>query len=641
MEMYNLFHIAFLSSSFLLCITCLLFTFIQKRTDKKHNRIYIAMVAILLISSLCELSLCFAKLAGLSADTILMIDKVARYVYFLLHSALSALFYNYVTKVCGALFGSNPFSRAMYLIGFVLPEMLILTNPFTYWVYYRDENGAFQRNWAEMLIYVAGAFFIIMSVVKLFRSWDALTDKKRIALIYFLFLVGLGITIQLAHSEIKVEVFSEAMGMVGLMLCVESEDDRIDIDTGFYNRKALRQDIKSFIINKRKLFLIGVRIIDSDIFIRSAGTENADILNETISDYLRTLVPRYHIYYVNQSTYALTVYGDDENMIREFAEKISSRFDETWQFRESQIKLSAVILAAGVPGRISSVNDAFYMLDSSLPETNDKKVLVGSDLEYLLRRSAVEDAVSRGLDEHSFEVYYQPTYRMSDRKLHGAEALIRMHDKELGQISPDEFIPVAEQMGLIDRIDGFVLSEVCRFIKSGIPQQNHMECINVNLSVIECLKPGFAEKINRIVENAGIDKKFLNFEITESVAATDYDVLSEIVTALKNEGFLFSMDDYGTGYSNIAAILSLNLDVIKIDKSLLRVAQTSEYGYIMLENSIRMFKQMNRQILVEGVETDEQVELLCGFDVDYLQGYYFSKPLSESSFTEFISRSEK
>ena len=115
-------------------------------------------------------------------------------------------------------------------------------------------------------------------------------------------------------------------------------------------------------------------------------------------------------------------------------------------------------------------------------------------------------------------------------------------------------------------------------------------------------------------------------------------LLSRVVSALKGEGFMFSMDDYGTGYSNLNAILSLNFDIIKIDKSLLRGAEETELGRILLENTVKMFKQMNREVLVEGVETAEQAALLANLDVDYLQGYFFSRPIPEDEVIKFISR---
>ena len=235
----------------------------------------------------------------------------------------------------------------------------------------------------------------------------------------------------------------------------------------------------------------------------------------------------------------------------------------------------------------------------------------------------------------SYEVYYQPTYNL-DGSLHGAEALIRMHDKELGKLYPDEFIPVAERSGLIDDIDDFVLEEVCKFIKSGVLARYGINSINVNLSVQQCMRPGFVEEVTEIVERYGVKKRCINFEITESIAADDYDIFSNIITRLKKAGFMFSMDDYGTGYSNVSSVFSLDFDVIKIDKSILWGAE-NKLGMTILENTIRMIQQMEKKILVEGVETIDQVRLLEKLKVDYLQGYYFSRPIPKNDFVKLIS----
>ena len=162
-----------------------------------------------------------------------------------------------------------------------------------------------------------------------------------------------------------------------------------------------------------------------------------------------------------------------------------------------------------------------------------------------------------------------------------------------------------------------------------------MECINVNLSVLQCMRDDFVQHIIGIVEEYGIPKSFINFEITESVSASDYDLLSDVVRKMKEQGFQFSMDDYGTGYSNMHSLFSLDFDIVKIDKSILWDSEKSERGQIILENCVHMIKQMKRKILVEGVETKAHVEKLQNLGVDFYQGYFFSKPINKNQLLEY------
>ena len=633
----DIFHISLYTVGLVICLTCLLFTFVQKRYKKEQNKLYIALVLILASNALAQIGCEFCAPYRTTSSAAFAITAVLEMLYFLLHAAMSPVFYIYALSICGAYSsGQNKKTQIKYGWPFVVSELLILTNPITHWVYRFNENRQFVRGWAESIVYFSAAFYILFSMWKLFFTWNALTQKRRLALIYFFGIVLTGIVIQLLYIDIKSELFAEALAMLGIMIAIETEDDRIDVDTGIYNRKALSSDLNAMLINKRRFTVICIKITNGDIIQRASGSENHDIISAQLHNDFVKIAPDCDLYSTSSFTYLILMPETTEEEAYSYAQAISDRFKQPWKLRDMDILLNAVVMTAESPGRIKSSNDVFYMADSPVPTAVDKDVLKGSDLDYLMRRLAVEGAISRGLDLQHFEVYYQPTYYLNDKKLHGAEALIRLHDNVLGNLFPDEFIPIAEQIGLISNIDEFVLREVCAFIKTGIPAKFGMECINVNLSVTECMQPGFIDRINRIAEEFGIDKHSLNFEITESINADDYERLSKVVHELKSAGFQFSMDDYGTGYSNMRSIFSLDFDVIKIDKSILWSAEESELGKIILENSVRMIRQMKREILVEGVETEQQIALLTKLSVDYLQGYYFSKPIPKSDFIELI-----
>ena len=632
-------HTGFAAASLMICVTCLLFTLIQRRTVKPQNRLFIAVNLLLGSNAVCELAVSFASVQFQKSGSCFTMLCIAQFLYFLTHVALAPVFFYYILVVCGSYSRQRIRKRVLYAAVFIGMEVLVLLNPLLHWVYEVGADGTFHRRWAETVLYLCGAFYTVMAICRVYFSWNALTPRRRLAMVYFFCVMLVGIVTQIVSPQIRVEVFSETVGLIGVLLCMENEDDRIDIDNGFYNRKALRIDLSGYLVNRRPVWLIAVRITNGDILTRISGNENTDQISEVISGYLASIVPVYYPYMTNPGTFVLAVPDITRESAEATAADIWQRFQAPWQYGdgETEVMLRAAVMVADMPGRLKTPAEACLMVDSPLPAGSEKSLLKGSDLDYLLRRTAVENAVSRGLEAGSFEVFYQPTYS-PDGRLHGAEALIRMHDSELGDLYPDEFIPVAEQMGLIDDIDEFVLHEVCRFIQSGAPKQYGMDCINVNLSVMQCMKPGFVEHINEIVEKYGVKKDFLNFEITESVAADDYTLLSRVVSVLKREGFLFSMDDYGTGYSNMHAILSLNLDVIKIDKSILWGAEESELGYIILENTIRMIRQMHRKILVEGVETASQISLLAKLGVDYLQGFFFSKPVPLEQFKAIVSK---
>ena len=626
-------------SALIVCITALLFTIIHHRTEKAQNKVFISAIFVISLNSICGMVTTLLEPYRFDSDTVLKAVNASRYIYFIFHTALAPIFFYYVACVCGAVSNIGKPQNLFYSSIFIITEIAVLLNPVTHWIYHYDkETLVYTRDWAESAIYIAAAVYFSLAAMMLMFSWDALTRRRKIALIYFFAIIIAGVMIQLFYVEIRTELFAEALALLGIMISIESEEDRMDPDTGVYNRKALENDLEAYFLNKRILRLVCVKITGNETFFeRTVGGDRYNV-SGAVASFLRKLLPRYCIYAASPTVFMLTLFDFTETETEDLTLRIIQRFDKPWSFGDKTAVLSATVMSAEIPLRVAGTSEALYMADSPVPKHIEKKILTGSDLDYLLRRATIEKAVSRGLKEHTFEVYYQPTYCLEGHRLHGAEALLRLHDTVIGHVYPGEFIPVAESLGLIDALDDFVLGEVCDFLKSGIPQKYGMENINVNLSVIQFMQPGFVERINDIVESAGVDKKLINFEITESVGAEDYRLLARTISALRREGFLFSMDDYGTGYSNMQSLFSIGFDVVKIDKSILWSAEQGRLGRIILENSIRMIKQMGKKVLVEGVETQSQLDMLTEFGVDYLQGYFFSRPIPKDAFIELISK---
>ena len=629
----TLFHLAFYFAAILVCLSSIVYTHLQKRTDLVQNKIFLSMNYIVLVNLVtCFCAEIFEALIDVS-DIFVKLYILFHFLYFAVHIALAPALFNYVMTVTGSLDGRSGWFKMLCLLPFLACELMVITNPITRIVYYYSEEARFVRNWGEVILYLVSLAYMVVAFSSLMLSWNALRRRNRWALIYFLCVTLFGVVVQFVYIGIKSELFCEALALTGVMLSIENEDDRLDFETGFYNRNALRLDVQHFLAKKRVLSAVCLKITNIDLISRITGISNTDELFLEISAFLKTLVPRYCIYRASTSSIVIILKHDRFSKLsadpQRIAEKIDERFNSDWEVHGNPVMLSPVIMTAEIPSHIHNLRDLLYMIDSPVPKDIDSTILSGDDLDFLIRREAVEAAVSRGLAENNFEVYYQPTHCTDALRIHGAEALIRLHDKKLGMLYPDEFIPIAEQTGSIDEIDEFVLKEVCAFIKSGEAQRLGMDCINVNLSVIQCMADDFVNRILNIVDGYGIPKSFINFEITESVAASDNDLLSDVITRLKENGFQFSMDDYGTGYSNMHSLFALDFDIVKIDKSILWDADKSERGQIILENCVHMIKQMKRKILVEGVETKGHVEKLTTLGVDYLQGYFFSKPITQ------------
>ena len=239
--------------------------------------------------------------------------------------------------------------------------------------------------------------------------------------------------------------------------------------------------------------------------------------------------------------------------------------------------------------------------------------------------------------EKEFKIYYQPIVSAKTNRIISAEALIRLNDRVLGFVSPEEFIPISENNGKILEISEFVIDSVFKFIKETDLKTIGIEFIEMNLSMMQCMDRRLPEKLEFYMDKYDIDPKMINLEITETATNFDEERLKEQLTEVKKLGFSFSLDDYGTGYSNLVQVLEYPVDIIKIDKSIIWSAFHIKDNFVTLKNLISMFHDVRRKIVAEGVESDEQKETLIELGCDYLQGYYYSKPVPEEKFVKFVS----
>ena len=212
---------------------------------------------------------------------------------------------------------------------------------------------------------------------------------------------------------------------------------------------------------------------------------------------------------------------------------------------------------------------------------------------------------------------------------------------ELGFISPEEFIPISEKTGDIIEIGEFVFEEVCKMFSEQNIKQYGVDFIEVNLSTVQCMQKNLAKRFKEILDKHNVSATSINLEITESAAANSPEMFLNTMSELKDLGFTFSMDDYGTGYSNLSHMYDTDFDIIKLDKSILWNSYKSKKADIILQNTVKMIKEMEHNIVIEGVETEEQKEYVSSLGCDYCQGYYFSKPVDKNEFIEYCKKYNK
>lgn len=260
-------------------------------------------------------------------------------------------------------------------------------------------------------------------------------------------------------------------------------------------------------------------------------------------------------------------------------------------------------------------------------------------IDKMFYRNSIEDVVRAAVKDKAFEVYYQPILCVSEGRFISAEALVRLKRPEgENYISPEDFIPVAEKCGLIQEIDDLVFEKVCSFIARENLSSYGIRKVEVNLSGNEVVDKKTYARLMGKMEKYHIPPKFINFEITETAYINNDEAFKDNVQKLKDNGSTFSMDDFGSGYSNLLELLKMEYVMVKMDKEFIWNCLDSHKpeNARMLEYSISFLKDYGLHVLAEGVETIDQAKTLIEKGVEYLQGFYYSRPLPEGEYIEFL-----
>jgi diguanylate cyclase (GGDEF)-like protein/PAS domain S-box-containing protein len=253
-----------------------------------------------------------------------------------------------------------------------------------------------------------------------------------------------------------------------------------------------------------------------------------------------------------------------------------------------------------------------------------------------VERQSIEGSLRRALERQEFAVHYQPKINLNTGQISGAEALIRWTHPTRGSVSPAQFIPVAEDCGLILQIGNWVLREACQQARSWMDAGLSLGGIGVNISAIEFRNENFLEGVFAILKDTGLDPKFLELELTESVLMKRPESTASILQALRAEGVRVAVDDFGTGYSSLSYLQKFSIDALKIDQSFVRRITTAPDETTIVTAVISMARSLKLRVVAEGVETVKELEFLQAHQCDEAQGYYFSRPVPPEQFAQLL-----
>ena len=421
-----------------------------------------------------------------------------------------------------------------------------------------------------------------------------------------------------------------------------------DFLTGLYNRMCCERDLARQIDQAKKTGGEGALLyLDLDDFKHindGLGHQYGDVLLKSISHALKRINGIENTCYrMGGDEFVIVIPPDSYSRFENIVEDIKKIFSKPWFLKDADYYCTMSMGIVTFPDAGDSVADLIKKADIAMYDAKcagknrvayyDENVISTSfkrlDLEKNMR-----NATRNAFDE--FEVYYQPITDISKPGMpcSGAEALIRWNSRELGVISPTEFIPLAEYLGLINPIGSFILREACMRCKYWNDMGHPDYKVNVNLSVVQLLQNDIVEQIAEVISETGIDPKNLTLEVTESLAINDMNRMKKILADIKKLGVRVALDDFGTGYSSLNHIREMPIDVIKIDRCFIIDIGKDDFSNAFVKMVAELASAIDVNVCVEGVETKEQLDILMGSKIQLIQGFYFGRPMTAREFEE-------
>ena len=558
-------------------------------------------------------------------------------LYFVLHTTLTMLFVLYFMNVSGTAIGRKKSFYWYFILPYALGEAVTLSNPVTNLIFYLDADMIYHRGVLMPALYCLAAVYVLTGIFFFVRYQKAIPRKDSIAICSAVVLSLLGVGIQALHPEYLTELFAEALTILGFMVMLEDRSGATDPTTLVFNRRAFLDTSRRWMETEQPYSVLLVKLVDLDRISRLFDSRDVDSLLVDVARWLETVTDRENIFRYGQEDFVLTFVGPRQEEAEEAARRTLQRFASPWKAEETEVQLEVTVSVIRVPADVNSLSMLQDLLQWGYQDTPPGSLLISHDeLAALKRKLAIYDALRHALDNKSLQIWYQPIWSSDTGGIIAAEALSRLIDDKLGFIPPDEFIPLAEKTGMIHELGAFAFEEVCRVLSAYNLREKGIHYLELNLSLYQLLREGVLEKLEQCRATYGVEAGQINLEITESVSSDETPAVQELLRHLQELGYTFSLDDYGTGYSNLARLIEGSYANVKIDKSLLWGGEKNPSTARLLRNMIRIIRSLDMNVVQEGVETKDQLERVVKAGCNLVQGYYFSKPLREADFISFL-----
>ena len=568
------------------------------------------------------------------------VEAVAE-MYFFMQLVESYLLFAYVFYAIGKSLRYSP----IYILT-VLPTALGAIFMFTNGLHHLNFTFVFNNETSVYDFLPGPGFFILLYIV----NWGLNTAATLIytivyrkslpkqilfTLLCIMGIVAIAAVIQTIQPQYILSGVSFTLSVMLAVVSVCDPDVQVDRFSKAFNNEAFIEYINMQRFEKQRKHYIIFDIESFGMFSEKFGVVTSNELVSIVRKFIESVNKKSFIFRTTSSRFVILLRNDKEQL--EMVKAIKERFD-----KPVRVKGNEVVLTINLFYFVN--NKAFYNSDlynnfiartlSAINFKDSNCIELGQEfMERVNRDRKIRDILEKCLKTQTgLYMVYQPIFDMNKKCFNHCEALIRLDNNELGYVGPGEFIPIAESFGLANQIDFFVLNETCAFLQ----RHPEIESLEVNISCAEFFNNP-SERFLKTINKYNVDPSRLCLEITETIAVKYPTKTREFMNDLGQHGIKFAMDDFGSGYSNMARFITLPFSIAKLDKSLLGEAVNVK---VFFDAAVNLFRSLDIPIVIEGVENEAQLQVSKSKKIDFVQGYYFTKPLREEELFEFLENNK-
>ncbi|MBQ8317950.1 MAG: EAL domain-containing protein [Lachnospiraceae bacterium] len=636
--------LAFDFSAFLVMFVLLSTTISRRMIHGKENRIFLATLACAFLTTVFDV---WSIVLDVYAEGALTLKYISHSLYLFFHSLMVVIYICYIVSLADIWhrLKRNILHKILLPLPMIIVTILLISNFFTHKVFYMNAEGHYTRGSLFAFIYLAGFAYAIYGIFFILANKVLFKRSRFWALMSVFLLVFAATFLQMFMPGIVIEMFATTIGLLFISMIIQKPEENIDLTTGLQNATAYSIDIKRNFHNEKVFDIIMINVANFHSVRDIIGFDAANDLLVEVANKLRAVNKssklNSDLYYLGKGKFRLTIDEDMRERSLEIAELVNTTLQKNFDVNHINLNLICYVCITRCPYDVDDYEILMHFGERFTDNIEySGNVLLARELFSKERYdlfNKLDSIIENAITNHKFQVYYQPIYSTEEKRFNSAEALLRLKDDTYGFIPPDVFIPAAEKSGAIHRIGAYVLEEVCDFIASSDLPKLNIDYIEINLSVAQCMHQDLSKQVLNILDKYKVSPDKINLEITETATSNLHSIMLKNLQELTEAGVSFSLDDFGTGYSNMQRVASLPLKIVKLDRTFVNHEENPKLS-IVLENTVKMIKDMDMQIVAEGIETEQLVTRFADMKCEYIQGYYFSKPIPRNDFIVFITK---